>query len=571
MKVLLIYPYCLEKRIHQEDISVVPIGLYYIGAILKEHGHTVEVLNWHDADPATRQMDDTLRSKAPDVIGVSILHANRWGGLEIAQCAKKIDPNIVTVFGGIGATFLWEHLLSHFAAVDYVVTGEGELAFLQLLGILQSGQTDRLDEVAGLARRDEQRVIRPRTPEPITDLDRLPDPAAHFTFQHVAFTRGCPGRCTFCGSPRMWGRKVRSHSPAYFVRQLQRLTQRGVRQFYFCDDTFTLKKKLVIDICRKIIEFKLDITWTAISRVNHIDGELLGWMRRAGCLQISYGIESGSERIRKLFCKNLPVDQIENAFDLTQRYGIMARAYFIYGAPGESWQTINETMALIRRIRPLSAIFYILDIFPGTVLYDAFQHKTGAGDDIWLQHIEDILYFETDPDLSADMVLAFGKALRDDYHRQVGRFALEIELLDDPQLYRLHADFLSRLGMTFSHGDYARIEFIDDQARIAETLFRRALKYHPDRRAYLGLGILMQRSGRHRESSLLLKEALFRHPESQSLNICLAISLMALGDYSQALSHLLAFEHAPETLPHLIRCYQALGQVETARRLAGRT
>ena len=130
MKILLIYPYCLEQRVHADEIRVVPIGLYYVGALLKEHGYEVTILNWHDIDRTPERIEQVFREEAPDVIGFSILHANRWGGLDIAKIAKRILPKVRIIFGGIGATFLWEHLLTHFSEVDFVVRGEGEYSFL---------------------------------------------------------------------------------------------------------------------------------------------------------------------------------------------------------------------------------------------------------------------------------------------------------------------------------------------------------------------------------------------------------------------------------------------------------
>ena len=126
MKILLIHPYCLEKRIHEEDVSVVSIGVYYVGAFLKENNYDVEILNWYNINKTPQKIKETFVEKKPDIIGLSILHANRWGGIEIAQIAKEVDPNIKIVFGGIGATFLWKHLLTHFRQIDFAVIGEGE-------------------------------------------------------------------------------------------------------------------------------------------------------------------------------------------------------------------------------------------------------------------------------------------------------------------------------------------------------------------------------------------------------------------------------------------------------------
>ncbi|MBE9545507.1 MAG: B12-binding domain-containing radical SAM protein, partial [Proteobacteria bacterium] len=406
MKILLIYPYFLETRmLTTEDVSAVPLGVYYVAAVLKENNYDVEVLNWHDISATPEKIKEILVEKKPDVIGFSILHGNRWGGIEIARVAKKIDPAVTIVFGGVGATFLWEHFLSHFSEVDYVVIGEGEHTFLNLVRQLESGHPEAIESLNGLGFRKDGRAVRTADASPVTSLDDLPDPAKYFTYQHLSLTRGCAGNCKFCGSPRFWGRTVRFHSADYFVGQLQRLYQKGIRFFYFSDDTFTVDKKRVIEICRKIIDNEMNIAWNAISRVDYISEEIIYWMRKAGCIQISYGVESGSEKIRNFLQKKIASSAIQNAFDLTQRYGIMARAYFIYGCPQESRQTIQETVDLIDRIKPLGTVFYILDIFPGTRLYEDFKQQLNRTDDVWLNRIEDIMYFETDPDLTRELIL----------------------------------------------------------------------------------------------------------------------------------------------------------------------
>ena len=114
-------------------------------------------------------------------------------------------------------------------------------------------------------------------------------------------------------------------------------------------------------------------------------------------------------------------------------------------------------------------------------------------DDIWLERVEDILYFENDPELSKELVLSFGRRLRSDFYRHLPEFADSINLVQDKSLDHLHADFLSRLAMTFSHGDYAAIDAIPEPRAVAERLYKRALEYHPDHRAFLGLGMLFQK------------------------------------------------------------------------------
>ena len=570
MKILLVYPYFLEDRINVDEISVPPQGIYYVAAFCRQQGHDVEVLNWHDIHKTPRRIRETLESKRPDVIGFSILHANRWSGIDIAAIAKEIDPRVRIVFGGIGASYLWKHLLTHFSQIDYVVVGEGEVSFLKLLQCLDEGRTADTATIGGVASRQEKEVIFAECEAQIKDLDSLPNPAQYFTYRHVSLTRGCPGGCTFCGSPTFWHRKVRFHSSAYFVDQLECLSRKGVRHFFFSDDTFTVNRERVIEVCRLIIERHLDITWQAISRVDMVNRDTLCWMRKAGCIQISYGVESGSEKIRRLLNKKFTDDQVERAFRLTTRYGMLSRAYFIYGCPGESWQTIQATIDLIRRIKPLSAIFYILDLFPGTVLYELYKQAAGVTDDIWLERVEDILYCDTDPNLGWEQVRAFGKALRRSFHESLGDAVAALDLEDAPDLFPLHADFLSRLAMTFDHGDYAGIEAIPNRVSTAENLYRRALSYHPDPRAFLGLGILLQKGGRPGDSLPVLEEAGKLFPQDEHIGICMGISLMNLGRFEEALVRLLPFKHVQQALGPIAGCYQALNDFENAALFRGR-
>lgn len=559
VKILLIYPYCLQERPQDDDVRPVPIGVYYIGALLQAHNHEVEILNWHAVNKTPHEIKRTLALKKPDIIGFSVLHANRWGAIDIAKVAKKLRPKVQIVFGGIGATFLWQYLLATYRQIDYAVVGEGEYAFLELVECLEKGDAHRIGTVPGLAFRKEGKIVLTGPAAPLADIDSLPNPARYFTFQHVISSRGCPYNCSFCGSPRFWNRKVRFHSPAYFVEQLELLHDKGITYFYVSDDTFTLKRERVLAICRLILEKGLPVTWQAISRVNCIDEEMLYWLRKAGCIQISFGVESGSERIRDFLNKDISTGDITRAFRLTRRYGILPRAYFIYGSPGESWETIQESIDLMHAIKPLDMASYILDIYPGTALYRDYQERTGSNDDIWQQRIEDIMYFETDPELSAEMVMAFGNRLRTEFYRNLHHYADTIDLVDLEDLYPEHADFCSRLAMTFSHGDFAGNDAVQDKEETAEKLFTRALHYHPEQRAYLGLAILLQKRRDFAGSIRILTEGITHFPANEQLHICLGISHMNCGQFAQALQCLEKFAAAPGVQPYIAACCEQLG------------
>lgn len=563
MKILLIYPYPLFDRSEEEDVKPMPIGIYYIGAVLKESHYDVEILNWYNMHKTPEKIAEVLSEKKPGVIGFSVLNANRWGGIEIARIAKEINPEVKIVFGGVAATFLWKHFLKHFPEIDFIVIGEGERTFLKLTRLIDKRSYKTVKDLKGIAFRKNGKIVRTKDAEPIKDLDQLPIPARYFEYQHVSYSRGCPWKCAFCGSPAFWGGKIRFHSPEYFVSQLEMLHEKGINFFYVSDDNFAIKKDRVIDICKRIIDKGLKITWVAISRVHYVDEEILYWMRRAGCTQISYGIESGSEKIRRLLNKNVKTEEVKRAFALTHSYGMTARAYFIYGSPEETWETIQETIDLMHEIKPLICMSYILEIYPGTKLYSDYRKKFSATDDVWLKRMEGICYFETDPHLSQESVFAFGNKLRTELYENINDFVESIELIDEEDLYEMHADFCSRLGMTFSHGDYSMIEAIENKDSTAEKLFRKSLTYCPNDRAYLGMGMIQQKKRKFDEAVAVLSKGVELFPESDELNLCLGISYMNLGDFRSALSRLEKIRHSKEAGYYIEKCREEL----SARRI----
>ncbi len=556
MTVLLVNPACLDPRITDGDALLVPMGLFYIAALLNENRIQTRVVNLAVEQNPLDHLKSRVMAERPRIVGFSVLNANRFSAMEGAKIVKAVDPEITVVFGGPCATFLCDHLFERCPELDYVVKGEGEITFLELAEHVRTGEKRQPAMVQGLALRDGQnRIVHTPGRSPIEDLDSLPMPGRYFDFQHVSLSRGCPGHCTFCGSPRFWpGARVRFHSPGWFVEQLSLLVERGITHFFVSDDTFTMDKTRVIQVCRLIIEQGLPITWVAISRADFIDSEILLWMRRAGCTQISFGVESGSADIRKRLGKPMDRQQIIQAFALTVSYGIMPRAYFIYGSPGETDETVQESLDLIRDLRPLSAIFYLLVLFPGTRLYQRLVDQGRLSDQMWSQKIEDLPWFETDPDLDFDRVKGFGHRLRMGFYSGLSDFAAGIELVDEKRLYPLHADFLSRLAMTFSHGEYAQNPWVKNPMDTAQLLFERALAYHPDHRAFLGLAMLFQKL-RQFDSAVDAAMAGLRHfKSSRDLNICMAVGLMNLGRFQEALVFLEPFKADPEVKVYVDAC-----------------
>ncbi|MBU8850200.1 MAG: radical SAM protein, partial [Desulfobacterales bacterium] len=402
-------------------------------------------------------------------------------------------------------------------------------------------------------------IVRTAPRQPIKALDTLVHPSKYFIYQHLAMSRGCPGKCTFCGSPKFWGnQKLRFHSPEWFADEVENLVKNGVTHFYISDDTFTMDKQRVIDFCNHIINRKLAITWNAISRVDTIDKDILFSMRKAGCIQLSFGVESGSEKIRRVLGKPIKHEEIINAFSLTTSYGILPRAYFIYGSPGETDMTIQESIELLNIIMPLSAIFYMLVLFPGTYLYQKAVNQNLVSDDIWHQKIEDLPWFEVDDHLDFAKTKIFGDRLRSEFYNNLDTFAQKINLADIKELYPFHADFLSRLAMTFSHGEYGGDTRIKNQDKTAQILYNRALSYAPDSKAFLGLAMLHQKQKNFNDAISILEKGLDHSPENKGLNICMGVTLMNTGRFKTALTFFEKFRKSPEINQYINICHQKI-------------
>ena len=196
--------------------------------------------------------------------------------------------------------------------------------------------------------------------------------------------------------------------------------------------------------------------------------------------------------------------------------------------------------------------------------------RFGLDDDIWLNRIEDIIYCEYDPALTPEQVKRWGRQLREGFYRLLPDIVANIRLLEDPDFAPLHADFLSRLAMTFSHGDYARIGAIADRGGLAARLYDHALAYHPDPRAFLGRAILYQQAGAFDQAAALLEQALSHFPQNEALNICLGINFVNRNRPQEAIAVLRKYPDAPQAAAALAACYKALGNRAAADRFASR-
>lgn len=402
MKILLIsHPSAQSKK---PDFP--PIGTAYLGAVLRDRGHKVLLIDGELAGfagilPQAKQFQ-------PDLIGVTCWTIGRENVWRLCSDLRKEFPEVPLVVGGPHASLYPEHIFIKTHA-EAVVIGEGEQTLCELVEALEKGEG--LAEVTGIAfRKKNGTIVRTGLRQQIANLDSVPFPHyagfKDFSFQNyggfpglprptaaVITSRGCVFDCTFCGSVNFWGKKWRRRSAKNVLDELEHLVRDlGARSIYIFDDNFPVNKKRATEICRGIIDRKLDIQWACCSHVKMVNRELLGLMHRSGCVSIDFGVESGSDVILKNINKDQTRSDIERAFALAHEAGIKPRAYLMVGNKGETWETIDETIEMVGNIKPHSSIgATILWLLPGTDVFREARDNGFIDDNYWLKS-DDVPY-----------------------------------------------------------------------------------------------------------------------------------------------------------------------------------
>lgn len=381
---------------------MMPVGLGWINATLRASGFDSSLANLSGV--SWDRVGALLARERPDLVGITLYTFNRHAGLRLAAMAKRANPRCVVIVGGPHATHVGSSILRHYPDVTAVAVGEGEITMLEVARAVSAGGV--LAAVRGLLVRDDAgAACSTGSRETVADLDTLPFPSRHYGGHHldlhtepsfVITSRGCPARCTFCNTPDFWGTRMRFRSPQSMIAEIRHLKEKlGIVYVSIRDDTFTVNKRRVIEFCRLLISERLDILWNCQSRVNAIDEERLGWMRRAGCEHIQYGIESGSPRMLSLLAKDITLDQIRAAAAATRKVGLTLSIYLISGVPGETKADFEATGALLSEIRPHDGLVAPLAVFPGTHIYEDMKRAGSIDDDYWVRQRKDTLYMMT--------------------------------------------------------------------------------------------------------------------------------------------------------------------------------
>jgi anaerobic magnesium-protoporphyrin IX monomethyl ester cyclase len=359
----------------------IPLGIAYLGAVAEQAGHEVNVIDCQ----AERLTVDAFRQRigqfSSDVIGVTSTTLLYNQAKRILTAAKEVHPNATTMIGGSHVTFWDENALNECPAIDVIVRREGETTFTELLSRKQNNQS--FAGVLGTTIRGPNGSISRNEDRPfLHDLDSLPSPAYHLlpvdafhrmgkTIFPLVTSRGCVQWCDFCSTVRMFGRGYRVRNPHKVVDEMEMLHNKyGESQFTFYDDAFTINRNHTIALCQDILDRKLKVEWDCETRVDAVDKELLEIMRKAGCITVWYGVESGSVKILEKMHKKINREQVKDAFKLTQKTGMMTIASAVIGFPGETKETAWETINFINSLNPDDIGCYIATPYPGTPMYD---------------------------------------------------------------------------------------------------------------------------------------------------------------------------------------------------------
>ncbi|MBU2234937.1 MAG: radical SAM protein [Proteobacteria bacterium] len=374
MRVLLI-----SANTERINIVPLPLGLSYVAAATRNGGHDVRVLDLMAEDDSESLIGETIASFGPDVIGISVRNIDdqtkdgRFLLDEVRRvvrdCRRLSDAPVV--LGGAGYSIFPESVLAYLEA-DMGIQGEGEVAFPALIERL--AQQADLSETPGLYLRD-RGLLGKRTF--VKDLDSLPIFGAHefldsqdrglwLPFQT---RRGCPLNCSYCSTSTIEGLAIRKRSPEAAVTELACCVESGFRQIFFVDNTFNLPPGYAKEICRKIIDRGLDISWRCILYPGKVDEKLAALMAAAGCREVSLGFESGSERILRNMNKKFNLREIRQTAETLARHGIRQQGFLMLGGPGETQESVLETLTFADSL-PLDELKITtgIRIYPDTAL-----------------------------------------------------------------------------------------------------------------------------------------------------------------------------------------------------------
>ena len=359
-----------------DEKSYYPLGLLYISSYLKSHRHTVKIIDVAAEDKTLVDILKIIKIENPKLIGISSMTTSIMAAVKLAQNIKDNYGDSFQV--GLGGVHLCcdPSFIKRFPIFDFGVSGEGEKTFEELLLRAKKGE-----RIKGLIQG-----------ETIENLDSLPFPARDLIRSDIYLreeqmnfevpaagilcSRGCPFSCSFCCIPAI-GHKVRIRSPKNVVDEMEQVYDQCRGSYSFVDDCFILNKARILEFCQEIIDRKMKVKFVGSTRANTLDEEVVRALKRAGCTDLYFGVESGNERIRNQVIKKKVTDQqIVEAVRLCRKYMILSNLFLMVGFPTETKEEMMDTVRIGKKVKADMIGIHSTIPFPGTEIFRyAVDHK----------------------------------------------------------------------------------------------------------------------------------------------------------------------------------------------------
>ncbi|MDR0303649.1 MAG: B12-binding domain-containing radical SAM protein [Chitinispirillales bacterium] len=388
-KNILFYPRGYDNSIQKIRINELtglmpPLGLASIAAVIRQKGHEIQLIDACAHLKVTNsQWAEKLAAAKPDFVGFSATTPSFNDAYDVCKKLKEIAPEIKTVFGGIHVSALKERILQNYSAIDFIVVGEGEFAFCDII------DSKKTEEIPGVFSRIDKSIVggKPQSAKTLCNMDDLPFPAydlidgfpkkynmalfsyPQFPTANIISSRGCVYHCSFCDRS-VYKTSFRWNSPEYTCDLVKYLSQNfGIKHIMFYDDLFTLNRERVSKLCKLLRTKTPKITFNCIVRIGHIDKELIAELKSAGCWMVHCGIESGDQETLNKHKENLSLEQIRNDVEMLHKSGLWVKGLFMMGFPSETEESFRKTIDFAVSLPLKDANLTSFTPYPGAPVY----------------------------------------------------------------------------------------------------------------------------------------------------------------------------------------------------------
>jgi anaerobic magnesium-protoporphyrin IX monomethyl ester cyclase len=387
--------------------KTVHLGMAYLAAYAREKHQGLE-FTVLDTRVATSRETKKFFSTRFDLVGITVFSPVYYEVIAIFNRLRKSFPGMPVCLGGPYVTTIREEIFKMTPA-DFAIYGEGEVSFSELISHLKGEKPVR--EINGLMYKngDGAVVVNPGR-EKIRDLDELPMPAydifpmERYPLHRMVTSRGCPYACAWCNSSSVWDQTYRSTSPENIIKEVEFLVRNyGKKIFVFGDNSFNVDLKRVERFCDLLLEKNINILWSVSLRADILTPEMARKMKKAGCYNVSIGIESANNEMLKKIGKGTTIEKISEGIQMLKDAGIEIMSQYVIGSPGETLETVKESIAFAKKVKCDYTNFYAVLPYKGTRQWDyVAEHGTLLVKDIHHFHsVNPRIVFET-PEFSAD-------------------------------------------------------------------------------------------------------------------------------------------------------------------------